>query len=213
MFHRGLGSNADIAGTPCGEMCEAAQGRGPAPLIAAINELQSQISSCPSSINQATAAHALVSDRSFVRDGVRLDKERRDCGRARPNAILDGRDQAGLRAHRARAERCTEREGCSWDIRCQIAADLRPESVDSVLACSLGSVLMNQPLRVGAPAILIRQMQRNECSSARPNQFVVSADCCRGFSRNIVLFFRCSRQKIARARAKQRVDITWCVIL
>jgi aspartate/methionine/tyrosine aminotransferase len=79
MFHRGQGSNADMAGTPCGEMCESAQGQGRAPLIAAINELQSQTSSCPSSIRQATAAHALVSDQSFVRDCVRLYEERRDC--------------------------------------------------------------------------------------------------------------------------------------
>lgn len=212
MFHRGPGSNADIAGMPCGEMCESAQGRGPAPLIAAINGLQSQISSHPSSIRQATAAHALVSDRSFRRQHqARQGVSRRRC--ALLTAILDGHDQAGGRAHRARAERCTEREGCSWDIRCQIVSDLRSESVDSVLACSLGSVLMNQPLRVGAPGVLIRQMQRNECSSARPNQFVVCADRCRAFSRNIVLFFRLSRRKISRARAKQGVDMTWCVIL
>ena len=35
---------------------------GPAPLIAAINKLQSQMSSCPSSISQAAAAHALGSE-------------------------------------------------------------------------------------------------------------------------------------------------------
>ncbi|MCP3476804.1 aspartate transaminase [Bradyrhizobium sp. CCGUVB1N3] len=60
---------------------------GPAPLIAAINKLQSQISSCPSSISQAAAAHALASDQSFVRDSVRLYKERRDYACARLNAI------------------------------------------------------------------------------------------------------------------------------
>ncbi|UFZ02323.1 aspartate transaminase [Bradyrhizobium ontarionense] len=60
---------------------------GPAPLIAAINKLQSQISSCPSSISQAAAAHALTSDQSFVRDSVKLYKERRDYACARLNAI------------------------------------------------------------------------------------------------------------------------------
>lgn len=60
---------------------------GPAPLIAAINKLQSQISSCPSSISQAAAAHALASDQSFVRESVKLYKERRDYACARLNAI------------------------------------------------------------------------------------------------------------------------------
>jgi aspartate aminotransferase len=60
---------------------------GPAPLIAAINKLQSQMSSCPSSISQAAAAHALTSDQSFVRDSVKLYKERRDYACARLNAI------------------------------------------------------------------------------------------------------------------------------
>jgi aspartate aminotransferase len=60
---------------------------GPAPLIAAINKLQSQISSCPSSISQAAVAHALTSDQSFVRDSVKLYKERRDYACARLNAI------------------------------------------------------------------------------------------------------------------------------
>jgi aspartate aminotransferase len=60
---------------------------GPAPLIAAINKLQSQMSSCPSSISQAAAAHALTSDQSFVRESVKLYKERRDYACARLNAI------------------------------------------------------------------------------------------------------------------------------
>jgi aspartate aminotransferase len=60
---------------------------GPAPLVAAINKLQSQMSSCPSSISQAAAAHALISDQSFVRDSVKLYKERRDYACARLNAI------------------------------------------------------------------------------------------------------------------------------
>lgn len=60
---------------------------GPAPLVAAINKLQSQMSSCPSSISQAAAAHALSSDQAFVRDSVKLYKERRDYACARLNAI------------------------------------------------------------------------------------------------------------------------------
>lgn len=60
---------------------------GPAPLIAAINKLQSQISSCPSSISQAAAAYALSADQSFVRDSVKVYRERRDYACARLNAI------------------------------------------------------------------------------------------------------------------------------
>lgn len=60
---------------------------GSAALIAAINKLQSQMSSCPSSISQAAAAHALASDQSFVRESVKLYKERRDYACARLNAI------------------------------------------------------------------------------------------------------------------------------
>ncbi|TCN25254.1 aspartate transaminase [Sinorhizobium americanum] len=62
-------------------------GAGPAPLIAAINKLQSQMSSCPSSVSQAAAAHALSSDQSFVTDSVRMYKERRDYACARLNAV------------------------------------------------------------------------------------------------------------------------------
>lgn len=60
---------------------------GPAPLIAAINKLQSQISSCPSSVSQAAAAYALSADQSFVRDSVRVYRERRDYACGRLNAI------------------------------------------------------------------------------------------------------------------------------
>jgi aspartate aminotransferase len=60
---------------------------GPAPLVAAINKLQSQMSSCPSSISQAAAAHALTSDQAFVKESVKLYKERRDYACARLNAI------------------------------------------------------------------------------------------------------------------------------
>lgn len=60
---------------------------GPAPLIAAINKLQSQMSSCPSSISQAAAAYALSDDQAFVRDSVHVYKDRRDYACARLNAI------------------------------------------------------------------------------------------------------------------------------
>ncbi|GAA2855220.1 aspartate transaminase [Paenarthrobacter ilicis] len=54
-------------------------GVGPAPLIAAMNKLQSQTSSCPSSISQAAAAAALNGDQSFVRDSVEVYRKRRDA--------------------------------------------------------------------------------------------------------------------------------------
>lgn len=60
---------------------------GPAPLIAAINKLQSQMSSCPSSISQAAAAHALSDDQTFVHHSVKVYKERRDYACARLNSI------------------------------------------------------------------------------------------------------------------------------
>jgi aspartate aminotransferase len=60
---------------------------GPAPLVAAINKLQSQMSSCSSSISQAAAAYALTSDQSFVEGGVGLYRERRDYACARLNTI------------------------------------------------------------------------------------------------------------------------------
>lgn len=59
---------------------------GPAALVAAINKLQSQMSSCPSSVSQAAAAHALTSDQSFVRQSVEVYKQRRDYACARLNA-------------------------------------------------------------------------------------------------------------------------------
>ncbi|CCE98098.1 Aspartate aminotransferase [Sinorhizobium fredii HH103] len=62
-------------------------GAGPAPLVAAINKLQSQMSSCPSSVSQAAAAHALSSDQSFVAESVKVYKERRDYACARLNAV------------------------------------------------------------------------------------------------------------------------------
>src|SRR5207302_4646421 len=53
-------------------------GAGPAELIAAINKLQSQISSCPSSISQAAAVAALTGEQDFVRDCVGVYQARRD---------------------------------------------------------------------------------------------------------------------------------------
>jgi aspartate aminotransferase len=60
---------------------------GPAPLVAAINKLQSQMSSCPSSISQAAAAAALTGDQGFVRDSVQVYRERRDAAITGLNAI------------------------------------------------------------------------------------------------------------------------------
>ncbi|MBB4437678.1 MULTISPECIES: aspartate transaminase [Rhizobium] len=60
---------------------------GPAALIAAINKLQSQMSSCPSSVSQAAAAYALSSDQSFVSESVAVYKERRDYACSRLNAV------------------------------------------------------------------------------------------------------------------------------
>jgi len=62
-------------------------GAGPAALIAAINKLQSQMSSCPSSVSQAAAAYALSSDQAFVAESVKVYKERRDYACARLNAV------------------------------------------------------------------------------------------------------------------------------
>lgn len=62
-------------------------GAGPAALIAAINKLQSQMSSCPSSVSQAAAAHALAGDQTFVTESVGVYKKRRDYACARLNAI------------------------------------------------------------------------------------------------------------------------------
>jgi aspartate aminotransferase len=60
---------------------------GPRTLIAAINKLQSQMSSCPSSISQAAAAFALTADQSAVADSVSVYRTRatRTCDRL--NAI------------------------------------------------------------------------------------------------------------------------------
>jgi aspartate aminotransferase len=53
-------------------------GVGNAELVAAINKLQSQSSSCPSSISQAAAVAALNGDQSFVGESVQAYRQRRD---------------------------------------------------------------------------------------------------------------------------------------
>ena len=53
-------------------------GAGPAELIGAINKLQSQISSCPSSVSQAAAVAALNGEQDFVRDCLAAYRSRRD---------------------------------------------------------------------------------------------------------------------------------------
>ncbi|MET0427190.1 MAG: aspartate transaminase [Microvirga sp.] len=60
---------------------------GPEALVAAINKLQSQMSSCPSSISQAAAAYALGADQSFVTRSVEVYRSRRDYACARLNAV------------------------------------------------------------------------------------------------------------------------------
>lgn len=62
-------------------------GAGPAPLVAAINKLQSQISSCPSSISQAAAAAALDGNQDFISEGVAAYRRRRNLAVERLNAI------------------------------------------------------------------------------------------------------------------------------
>ncbi|WP_415976195.1 aspartate transaminase [Rhodococcus sp. 077-4] len=53
-------------------------GVGNPELVGAINKLQSQSSSCPSSISQAAAAEALAGDQSFVTESVASYRHRRD---------------------------------------------------------------------------------------------------------------------------------------
>ena len=62
-------------------------GVGPAPLVGAINKLQSQMSSCPASMSQAAAAAAMEGDQSFITDCVKVYKQRRDLAVAAINAI------------------------------------------------------------------------------------------------------------------------------
>ena len=60
---------------------------GPKPVIAAINKLQSQISSCPSSVSQAAAAEALTGDQTFVLESRDVYRSRRDIAVAGLNTI------------------------------------------------------------------------------------------------------------------------------
>jgi Aspartate/tyrosine/aromatic aminotransferase len=53
-------------------------GVGNAQLVTAINKLQSQSSSCPSSISQAAAVAALTGDQSFIGESVKAYRHRRD---------------------------------------------------------------------------------------------------------------------------------------
>jgi len=62
-------------------------GVGDPKLIAAINKLQSQVSSCPSSISQAAAVEALTGDQSFIADCVAAYRTRRDLALERIGAI------------------------------------------------------------------------------------------------------------------------------
>lgn len=62
-------------------------GVGPAWLTGAINKLQSQISSCPSSVSQAAAAAALTGNQSRVAETVAVYRERRDRAAGLINAI------------------------------------------------------------------------------------------------------------------------------
>lgn len=56
-------------------------------VVKAINLLQSQTSSCPSSITQAAAAEALTGDQSFIAESVAVYRERRDRAVALLSAI------------------------------------------------------------------------------------------------------------------------------
>lgn len=60
---------------------------GPIDLINAINKLQSQMSSCPSSISQAAAAFALTRDQASVAKSVEVYRARRDRAFELINAI------------------------------------------------------------------------------------------------------------------------------
>ena len=62
-------------------------GVGPAPLVGAINKLQSQMSSCPASMSQAAAAAAMEGEQSFITDCVKVYKQRRDLAVSAINAI------------------------------------------------------------------------------------------------------------------------------
>ncbi|WP_336853693.1 aspartate transaminase [Sinomonas albida] len=60
---------------------------GPAAVVASVNKLQSQISSCPSSVSQAAAAAALDGDQRFVAECVDAYRTRRDAAAVGLNAV------------------------------------------------------------------------------------------------------------------------------
>jgi aspartate aminotransferase len=62
-------------------------GAGPLPLVQAINKLQSQMASCPSSVSQAAAAKALAGNQGFVAESTKVYRERRDYAVARLNGV------------------------------------------------------------------------------------------------------------------------------
>ncbi|MCR6497417.1 aspartate transaminase [Shinella sp. CPCC 101442] len=62
-------------------------GVGNARLVAAINKLQSQMSSCPSSISQAAAVEALNGDQSFIVEATSVYRARRDLAVGLLNAV------------------------------------------------------------------------------------------------------------------------------
>lgn len=62
-------------------------GTGPRKIIGAINKLQSQISSCTSSVSQAAAVEALTGDQSFVTESVQAYRRRRDLAVEGLNSI------------------------------------------------------------------------------------------------------------------------------
>jgi aspartate aminotransferase len=62
-------------------------GAGPAALVAAMNTIQSQSTSCPSSVSQAAAVAALDGDQGFVSEACRAYRARRDRAVALRNAI------------------------------------------------------------------------------------------------------------------------------
>ncbi|HIZ38292.1 MAG TPA: aspartate transaminase [Candidatus Ruania gallistercoris] len=62
-------------------------GVGPQQLVKAMNKLQSQVSTCASSISQAAAAAALTGDQSFIAEMTETYRRRRDLVVAGINAI------------------------------------------------------------------------------------------------------------------------------
>src|SRR5690625_851970 len=62
-------------------------GVGPAQLVKAMNTLQSQVSTCPSSVSQAAAAAALSGDQSFIAEANEIYRRRRELVVAGINAI------------------------------------------------------------------------------------------------------------------------------